>query len=88
LPVFCGNPEFTVYSSEKCLDSGIGIQVPVEALVNRIDHLIGIHKFWGPGSYPENEGIISGMAPDLICLLMIMIVKHYLIKVGKWHYVR
>ena len=50
--------------------------------------MIGIHKFWGPGSYPEDQGMVSGMAPDFICLIMILIVKHYLVKVGKWHYIR
>jgi hypothetical protein len=31
---------------------------------------------------------MSGMGPDFICLIMILVVKHYLIKVGRWHYVR
>ncbi len=64
------------------------MQVPIEALIGRIDHLIGIHKFWGPGSYPEDQGMVWGLAPDFFCLIMILIVKHYLVKVGKWHYVR
>ena len=74
-----------MYSSDKCLDGG---GVPIEALIGRLDHLIGIHKFWGPGSYPEDQGMVWGLAPDFLCLIMILIVKHYLVKVGKWHYVR
>jgi hypothetical protein len=32
--------------------------------------------------------MVWGLAPDFFCLIMILIVKHYLVKVGKWHYVR
>ena len=32
--------------------------------------------------------MVWGLAPDFLCLIMILIVKHYLVKVGKWHYVR
>ena len=69
------------------MDGGLGVQVPVEALIGRIDHVLGIHKFWGPGSYPVDQGLVSGMSPDFLCLILILIVKHYLVKVGRWHYV-
>lgn len=79
-------------SNELCMGASRdvmgAVMVPIEVLTTRVDHVIGVHKFWGPGSYPEDQGMVSGMAPDFICLIMILIVKHYLSKVGKWHFIR
>jgi hypothetical protein len=42
--------------------------------------ILGIKKY--------ANGILSGMIPDFISLIMLLIVKHYMVKVGRWNYVR
>ena len=50
LPLFCGTPEFSLYSLETCSSQ----EISAEALMSRLDYIIGIHKFTGPSSYPKD----------------------------------
>ena len=50
LPIFCGSPAFSIFSIDRC-DLQI---IPAEVLINRIDQIIGIHKYSGPASYPQD----------------------------------
>lgn len=84
LPIICGTPAFTLFSFDKCNMQTI----PPEVLVNRIDYIIGLHKYSGPASYPQDQGILVGIAWDLIVLLTLLVHKNYLIKIGLWHYIR
>ena len=55
---------------------------------SRIDYLIGIHKFSGPASYPKNQGIFSGILADILLLMVLLLHKQYLSKIGAWNYVK
>ena len=56
--------------------------------MSRLDYIIGIHKFSGPSSYPKDQGLLVGIAVDLVVLIALLLQKNYLIKLGIWHYVR
>ncbi|TNV87609.1 hypothetical protein FGO68_gene11570 [Halteria grandinella] len=80
-PLFCASPEFTFFSFEQCSYQ----KVPSEALIKRLDYIIGLHKYTGPASYPREQGILFGIMPDLIVLFMILNVKIYFDMTGKWN---
>lgn len=84
LPIFCGNPPYTIFSAEGCSSA----PVMGEVLVSRIDYIVGIHKFSGPASHPKDQGILLGIIGDLLVLFALLLHKNYLLKVGMWHYVR
>jgi piezo-type mechanosensitive ion channel component 1/2 len=83
LPIFCGTPVYTFYS-DKCNNEDLIPQV----LANRIDYIIGIHKFSGPTSYPRNEGVFRGIIADVLLLMVLLLHKQYLSKIGAWNYVK
>lgn len=84
LPIFCGSPPYSLFSSEGCATTPV---IP-EILLRRVDYIIGIHKFAGPFSFPRDQGILQGIVGDLLVLLTLLLLKNYLIKIGMWHYVR
>ena len=83
LPIFCGTPVYTFYS-DKCNNEDLIPQV----LASRIDYVIGIHKFSGPASYPRNVGIFNGIVADILLLMILLLHKQYLSKIGAWNYVK
>jgi hypothetical protein len=83
LPIFCGTPVYTFYS-DKCNNEDLIPQV----LASRIDYIIGIHKFSGPASYPRNMGIFTGIIADVLLLMVLLLHKQFLSKIGAWNYVK
>jgi hypothetical protein len=83
LPIFCGTPVYTFYS-DRCNNEDLIPQV----LASRIDYVIGIHKFSGPASYPRNVGIFNGIIADILLLMILLLHKQYLSKIGAWNYVK
>lgn len=78
LPLFCGTPAYEFFSVEAC-DS---YPVSPETLIDRIDYIIGVHKFSGPSSFPRDQGIVGGMTNDVLVLFTLMLLKNYMIKIG------
>lgn len=77
-PIFCGSPAYTLYIVDGCSAP----PMMTETLLNRIDYIIGIHKFAGASSFPKDQGILEGIAPDLLVLLALLLHKDFLINVG------
>lgn len=69
LSLFCGTPEFSLFSVETCSSQLIS----AEALMSRLDYIIGIHKFTGPSSYPKDQGLLVGIAVDLVVLIALLL---------------
>ena len=84
LPLFCGSPAFTLVAFQECAAAPV---IP-ESLIQRLDYIIGIHKFAGESSYPRDQGMLKGIAADLLTLLALLLHKNYLITTGVWHYIR
>ena len=82
LPIFCGTPVFTFYS-DRCNNEDITSQ----ELSQRVDYIIGIHKYSGPSSYPRNVGTFWGILADIVLMLTLIIHKSYLTRIGAWNYV-
>lgn len=81
-PVFCPTPQYSLYAFEECNLQ----QVPAEALLKRFDYILGVHKYSGPASYPQDQGILWGTMPDLIVLFMILNVRIYFTMTGRWNH--
>ena len=75
LPVFCSSPAFAMYNCNEEIRTE-------QALVTRIDFVIGLTKFSGPASYPKNIGILPGILWDCIILVMLVNLKSYLVMTG------
>mmetsp|Transcript_22704 Transcript_22704/g.17127 ORF Transcript_22704/g.17127 Transcript_22704/m.17127 type:complete len:202 (+) Transcript_22704:448-1053(+) len=83
-PLFCNSPPYHYYGLDTCSND----YVLPETLVTRVDYVLGIHKFWGPASYPQNQGTLWGIFPDLLVVFALFIHKKFLVGIGAWHYVK
>jgi len=84
LPLFCGSPPFAIYTGEgSCSQQNVASSI----LVSRYDYIIGIHKFSGPNSYDQTQGILRGIIGDILVILAIILHKNYLVRIGQWHFV-
>ena len=87
LPLFCGSPAFTFFyytGDSACISRGFS-----EAeLIGRIDYIIGIHKFSGNSSYPKNQGFFLGVLCDYLVLLLLLVHRFLLEKLGFWNHVK
>jgi hypothetical protein len=83
LPIFCGTPVYTFYS-DRCNNEDI---TSLE-LSQRVDYIIGIHKYSGPSSYPRNVGTFWGILADIVLMLSLILHKSFLSRIGVWNYVK
>lgn len=83
LPLFCGDPAYTLVFSEQCqLDD-----VSPGSFYKRWDLIIGIRKFNGNASYPRDEGIFHGLIYDYLALVSILIHRSCCENIGLWDHV-
>ncbi len=80
LPIFCSTPAWSMW---QCSDE----EIPPEILIQRYDFVIGLQKFYGPSSFPRDQGILRGLIWDLILMVMLINLRRFLWKVGRWQYV-
>jgi hypothetical protein len=75
LPIFCSSPAFSMWNCD-------AEEIPSEALVSRIDYVIGLQKFSGPAAYPKSVSIFRGLLWNLILLVLLVLLKVYMHKTG------
>lgn len=80
LPLFCGDPSFTLVFSKSCHFD----EIPMNNFYNRLDVIIGIRKFHGPSSYPRDEGIFRALIWDYLALTSILIHRSCCRDIGIW----
>lgn len=80
LPLFCGDPSFTLVFSKECKFN----EVTANSFYKRFDVMLGIRKFNGPASFPRDEGIFRGLIWDYLALISILVHRACCRGIGLW----
>ena len=86
LPLFCGFPVYAVFvlfDSNHCQSYSITPQELTESFA----YILGIRKYNGTYSYPNNIGLYNGLFYNLIIATLILFHIYYLKLIGIWYYV-
>ena len=89
VPLLCGTPPLqhrtlvntvngTLYwcASPQAATS---LDIFIPTLASRVDYTLGVHKFSGRSSLPQEQGLFRGMLPDLVALVLTIIHRELLV---------
>lgn len=87
LPLFCGSPVYSIfyYSNDGMCSPKMFIEAD---LIDRIDYILGIHKFSGNSSYPKNVGFFFGVLWDYLVLIFLLFYRYLNESLGFWKNIR